>query len=230
MSYPRTRSDVEAWQPEARKPLGASFARLADWLGRALWLCCAISAVSLVVELWGSSAPESGMGAGQVLGTTIPDFDAVSAMVSLVGLVALIVTGVIWLAWQHLAASAAGGELRRSPGAHVGSWFVPVANLWLVPQNLADLWRTYRAPRRRSEVPPGPPVLVYVWWLTWIAASVANVGAAVVEVQATTPADLQLAGLLRSVGALVTALAAGIAAKLVRLLSWYALLVHADAA
>lgn len=216
------------WQPEPREPLGASFARLADWLGRALWLCCAVSAVALVVELWGSAAPAAG--GTQVLGETVPDFEAVSTMVSLVGLVALVVTGVMWLVWQHRAASSAGTALRRSPGAHVGSWFVPVANLWLVPQNLANLWRTYRAPRRRSEVPPGPPVIVYAWWWTWVAATAASGWSAVAEVQASTPADLQLAGLLSSIGALGTALAAGIAAKMVRQLSWYALLVHADAA
>ncbi len=212
------------WEPETRESLGASFARLADWLGRALWLCCALGAVSLVVELWGSATPEAGDGAGQV-----PDFEAVSAAVSLAGLAAFVVTGAMWLAWQHAAASSAGAALRRTPRAHVGSWFIPVANLWLVPQNLADLWRTYRAPRRQSEVPPGPPVIVYAWWLTWVTAAAASVCAAVAELRASSPADLQLAGLLGSFGALATALAAGIAANVVRQLSWYVLLVHADA-
>lgn len=211
-----------------RKPLGASFAHQADWLARALWLCCLVGAVSLVVELWGYTSPVMLAESREVGAGTLSTFVAVSSLVSIAEFLALLVAGVMWLVWQHRAASAAGAALRRSPGWHVGSWFIPLASLWMVPQNLADLWRIYGAPRRQSERPAGPPTLVYGWWLCWCVSSAIAFSATMAELTAGTTADLQQAALLGCLSALLNAIAVGTAATLVRQLSWLALLAHTD--
>lgn len=53
-----------------------------------------------------------------------------------------ILVGVVFLMWQYRAATTArilGYPARRSPGLGVGSWFIPVVNLWFPYQALRDL-------------------------------------------------------------------------------------------
>lgn len=90
-----------------------------------------------------------------------------------------------WLRWQYLCGrlvddgspTRTGRVLRRSPGWHVASWFVPVLCLWWPPQNVADLDR--EAWRRALD--PGQPArpaiggdpgsgLLLIWWSTWLLA------------------------------------------------------------
>jgi hypothetical protein len=55
--------------------------------------------------------------------------------------------------WQHRAAAAAraqGFPARRSPAWGVGSWFVPVVNLWMPYSALRDC------------LPPGDPRRAHV--------------------------------------------------------------------
>ncbi len=54
---------------------------------------------------------------------------------------ALIGGFVVFLVWQHRAAVAArsiGYPARHSPGFGVGSWFIPIVNLWLPYQAIRD--------------------------------------------------------------------------------------------
>src|SRR5690606_26040167 len=45
----------------------------------------------------------------------------------------------------------------------VGSWFVPIINLWFPYQNISDLWRA---------VGRTPPFWQIVWWLLSIASGI----------------------------------------------------------
>jgi hypothetical protein len=57
------------------------------------------------------------------------------------GSLALTALGVLFLMWQHRAATRArrlGYPATHSPGWGVGAWFVPVVNLWMPYQALRD--------------------------------------------------------------------------------------------
>jgi len=89
-------------------------------------------------------------------------------------LIALLTIAAIVVAcmWQHRAAVAAralGLPATHSPGWGVGSWFVPVVNLWMPYQAIRDC------------LPPDDPhrPLVLRWWLvltaTWLLTGTAGV-------------------------------------------------------
>ena len=73
--------------------------------------------------------------------------------------------------WQHRAASAGralGIPSRRSPAWGVGSWFVPVVNLWVPYSAIRDCLPPDDPHRRR----------VLQWWLAWLAAAFLSSAAA----------------------------------------------------
>ncbi|HTX01486.1 MAG TPA: DUF4328 domain-containing protein [Acidimicrobiales bacterium] len=66
--------------------------------------------------------------------------------------------GVVFLVWQHDAAKVARGlgyPARISPGLGVGSWFIPIANLFLPYWSLRDC------------LPPGHPMRSKALW-AWL--------------------------------------------------------------
>lgn len=93
-----------------------------------------------------------------------------------------IAAGVSWLIWQHRAASSVPPvALRRSPGWHVGSWFIPVVAWWFPFQNVKDIVRGSGAP-----VSGG---VLGGWWALWIVSSLTYVGASnLTSVAETIPA------------------------------------------
>ncbi|MFF8914748.1 DUF4328 domain-containing protein [Streptomyces sp. NPDC015032] len=79
--------------------------------------------------------------------------------------------GIAWLVWlwrarinSELMSGAAAH--RRARGWVVGSWTVPVANLWIPYQVVSDVWRA-SAPRR-----PVPVTLVSAWWALFMVANI----------------------------------------------------------
>jgi hypothetical protein len=89
-------------------------------------------------------------------------------VLGLVALVALVVT----LVWQHRAASAAralGLPSTHSPAWGVGSWFVPIVNLWFPYQAIRDCL-PLEDPNRGH---------ILRWWLAYMASGVVS-GAAFV--------------------------------------------------
>jgi hypothetical protein len=89
-------------------------------------------------------------------------------LLGLVALAALVVT----LVWQHRAASAAralGFRNTHSPGWGVGSWFVPIVNLWFPYQAIRDCLPLDDANR----------ALILQWWLAYVLGGLVG-GAAVI--------------------------------------------------
>jgi hypothetical protein len=87
-------------------------------------------------------------------------------LLGLVGAAAIVVT----LIWQHRAASAAralGYPTTHSPGWGVGSWFVPIVNLWFPYQAIRDC------------LPPGDPNRAHIlqWWLAYMLGGLVGAGA-----------------------------------------------------
>jgi hypothetical protein len=97
-------------------------------------------------------------------GITPPAYHAPSNSLTplglLVGLVTIVAV-VIACMWQHRAASAGralGIPSHRSPAWGVGSWFVPIVNLWMPYSAVRDC------------LPPGHPhrPRVLHWWIAWL--------------------------------------------------------------
>lgn len=91
-----------------------------------------------------------------------------------VGQLLLLLVAVLFLLWQYHAATTAaalGYPAVRSPGLGVGSWFIPVVNLWFPYQALRDLLPPSHRMRRRAL----PAWLAYLaaWMLTAITFEVA---------------------------------------------------------
>jgi hypothetical protein len=75
---------------------------------------------------------------------------------------------ILVLIWQYQAASTArllGLPAVRSPGLGVGSWFIPIVNLWFPYQSLRDC------------LPPGDPARITVsrLWAFFIATMVTSI-------------------------------------------------------
>lgn len=87
---------------------------------------------------------------------------------------ALVVTGIAWLMWQHRGQRILGElqDTRFTPGAAVGWWFVPFANLVMPYRTMSELYRGSASPASRSARSPGPMVLLTLWWLTFIATTI----------------------------------------------------------
>jgi hypothetical protein len=99
-------------------------------------------------------------------GLTPPPYHAPSNSLAPVGLLVGVITlaaVVVACIWQHRAASAGralGIPSRSSPAWGVGSWFVPVVNLWIPYSAVRDC------------LPPGHPHRrrVLHWWIAWLLA------------------------------------------------------------
>lgn len=101
-------------------------------------------------------------------GITPPPYHAPSNALTPLGLLVGVVTVaavVIACIWQHRAASAGralGIPSRHSPAWGVGSWFVPIVNLWIPYAAVRDCLP--------PEHPHRPRVLH--WWIAWLLASI----------------------------------------------------------
>ena len=135
----------------------------------ARWLIVACAAVTLItagVEAWGIGML-SAFDAGTVGIEALDSYDAVSGLLAFVALAAILAAAVVWLVWQHRAASSLPpGSLRRSPGWHVGSWFIPIVSLIFPIQNVTDLARGSRA-----RLSGG---ILGAWWALWIVSGIVS--------------------------------------------------------
>jgi hypothetical protein len=90
--------------------------------------------------------------------------------------VALLITGVAWLMWQHRAQRILGmlqdGATRFTPGTAVGWWLVPIANLFMPYRTMSELYRGSASPSSRSARSRGPMVLLALWFVTFIATAI----------------------------------------------------------
>ena len=83
-------------------------------------------------------------------------------------LLAIIASAVAVLAWLSRAVenvpALGGGMPLHSPRGAIGWWFVPIANLFVPYQIVADLWR-------RMGAGTGGVSLVVAWWVLWIVGN-----------------------------------------------------------
>jgi hypothetical protein len=97
-------------------------------------------------------------------GITPPPYHAPSNSLTPLGLLvgaATVAAVIVACIWQHRAASAGralGIPSRRSPAWGVGSWFVPIVNLWMPYSAVRDCLPPDHPYRRR----------VLQWWIAWL--------------------------------------------------------------
>jgi len=148
----------------------------------------AFAALLLLIADFGRLALVNRVLAGGFL--TQAEADASDSFVRQAGLavlVLLVAAGIAVLMWLHRIVAnnhALGARgLQFTPGWAVGWWFVPVANLVRPEQAVEEAWRA-ADPALRDSTPDSrrglpAPMLVRVWWGTWIVSSVTAVGASV---------------------------------------------------
>jgi hypothetical protein len=90
--------------------------------------------------------------------------------------VVFLVTGVLWLIWQHRAHSNLRSlgriGLTYTPGWAVGWWFIPFASLWKPLGAMSELWKA-SAPVHDPDAWRAPRAwwLLGVWWACWIGGN-----------------------------------------------------------
>jgi uncharacterized protein DUF4328 len=158
--------------PARGKPLGI----LTYWVVAFLALSAVVSALGVV-----SLLIERSLVLDSIAGRPV-SFDEAAASndrVDAIGtwtVIVFLVTGVLWLIWQHRAHSNLRSfgriGLRYTPGWAVGWWFIPFASLWKPLGAMSELWKA-SAPidepeawrKRKGWWPLG------VWWACWIGGN-----------------------------------------------------------
>lgn len=172
-----------------RPPMGSSFGGLGRLLVGVFIALVAVAVLTIIAII-----------AALMLDPTGRAFDGgrltpATATYGLLALLALldgalsIASVVIWLIWQHRLASSRRIDpsyLRRTPGWHIGSWFIPIANLWMPYQNVKDLARGVMSPvdddgtgQWNDGRDRGIATRLLPWW--WTAWLLSNLSASTVQ-------------------------------------------------
>jgi len=123
-------------------------------------------------------------------GSPVPPEPGVIAAASLLEVPLELLAAVVFLIWQYQAATTArilGYPARRSPALGVGSWFIPVVNLWFPYQALRDL------------LPAGHRARPLVFW-AWICFLLTGLAAVFSELIAFASVGLGVAIGILTVG------------------------------
>lgn len=139
-----------------------ALAKMASATQALLVVCGALSVVTIATELFGIGAVSAYLAGDEAAIGSIEAYDRATALVSILGSIAVIVTGVFWAIWQYRAAKRVVGRTRRSPGRHASSWFIPIVSFWFPYQNISDLWRAVGLTRPSWQI---------VWWLLFVGSN-----------------------------------------------------------
>ena len=138
-------------------------------IGFVVWKLIAVGSAWAQHEMLASVANGAGL--------STEDASANDARERLVGVIALALflgTVVCWLMWQYRAyanLSLIGSrDTERSPGASVGLWFIPLANLVLPYQIMSELYRRSEIQNIRDNIGGlSGPSIIGVWWFAYLA-------------------------------------------------------------
>jgi len=96
------------------------------------------------------------------------------AAVAITGVVVLLITGIVWVVWQHRSQAnlhAVGlRELEYTPGWTVGWWLIPFANFVKPFQTVRELWKASGGEESWRQAKTWS--LIGWWWAAWIGAVV----------------------------------------------------------
>ncbi|MGW6566016.1 DUF4328 domain-containing protein [Streptomyces sp. NPDC054975] len=105
------------------------------------------------------------------------------------GFTLFVATGIVFIIWFHRLRQNAevwAGDLQsRGKGWAIGSWFIPIGNLWIPRGIAADIWRASRL-RPYAADGAGELTLLHCWWAFWVADIVVDRIAAQLSKRAET--------------------------------------------
>jgi hypothetical protein len=156
-----------------------------------------------------------------IAGEPVTDAEATSndnrqGAIGLLQLALIVAAAVVFIRWMHGAyqnvSVVAPAERRYSPGWAIGSWFVPIMNLFRPKQMINDIWRA--GGRDAKDAQPG--LLLLAWWVLWLVSSfVVNI-AGRSYVDADTAEELKTGTILYFVGDAMQVVCAILAIVIVR--------------
>ncbi len=126
---------------------------------------------------------------------------------------------VLFCIWIHRAASNARALGARgfyhSPGWTVGWFFIPFASAFMPYFTVREVWQSSENPMNWSE--SRQPLVVLFWWVSYVAAGIVQIVAAVMLKSAKTDVSAQLAASHVGIaGSLLMLLSIGFMIELVR--------------
>ncbi len=146
-----------------------------------LLIACAVaSGMSLVAESLSLAFPP--LTDDQELGDN-PISAALMALTFLIAVLDLIIyltTAVFFLIWLYRAydnvrALNPSRRLENSPGWTIGSFFIPIANLFVPYRGVKEVWQKSGPPDEGLLVQPAEvPARFPIWWMFWLLASFAS--------------------------------------------------------
>ena len=196
MSFPPQQQQQQPYYPQAQFVSAHTRAQLVMAL---LLANAGLAALSLVVVfLLGGSAAETAEDVA-TLEETINPFVLIEGLVALAQFAVYIATVVLFLVWLHRAYKnlrAFGVRTEQSSGWAVGSWFIPILNLFRPYQIVKELWikSDLGVDFTSGFAQPGPGArgtsLVGLWWAAWIVASLVDRIYFRLMMQAETPDEI----------------------------------------
>jgi Domain of unknown function (DUF4328) len=153
--------------------------------------------------------------------------DLIAGVVAGGFLLVLLAAGVLFIVWlwrvRRNAELFCAGRHRRSRGWVIGGWFCPVVNFWF-PKQIVDDVIAASDPRTPPRVPDlrGIPRngLVLAWWITWVASLVTgNLGGTDWAADVPDVDDLVTGASLSTISAVVTAVCAVLASRVIHLVN-----------
>jgi hypothetical protein len=96
------------------------------------------------------------------------------AVFTIAGVVVLVVSGILWLVWQHRSqANLHAARLRGleyTPGWSVGWWLIPFANFVKPFHTVRELWKASGGDERWRYLGTWP--VIGWWWAAWIGGTI----------------------------------------------------------
>jgi hypothetical protein len=153
--------------------------RFTPWLAALLVVAAVIGGCQAIFDIVSIVTLQQMLDGQPISAAEAEGFDGWYNALTLIGLAVLITTAVLFLVWTYRAyrnlLAFGASELTTSPGWAVGSWFVPILNLFRPYQVMKEIWRgsdpaTGPTDRRARSDMPVHWALGW-WWTFWIVAS-----------------------------------------------------------
>jgi len=152
------------------------------WVVALLAATIVVDVVGIVVDFWHIALIDRFLDGLDADTDALGSSDTRQAIVGGVEALLVLATGVAFIRWFHGAyrnvALLGTTELRFKPGWAIGAWFVPFLNLWRPKQIADDIWRASNpdAPEAQGLAwhQERTTPLLALWWLLWLANSIAT--------------------------------------------------------
>ena len=110
---------------------------------------------------------------------------------SVIQILGIIATGIVWVCWQHRAQAnlrpLGVADPKFSPGWAVGWWFIPFANFVMPYQTMTELWKGSGPHHGVAWRMQPTTALIPVWWGAWVLTQILDRAAAAMIPTADEP-------------------------------------------